>query len=42
MAPDSFPDPAKAAGTEKEILREFRAVRDLIRDFCERFVRERL
>lgn len=38
----SFPDPAKATGTEEEILQEFRRVRDLIRDFCERFVRERL
>lgn len=37
-----FPDPAKARGTEEDILREFRRVRDLIKDFCDRFVREKL
>jgi arsenate reductase len=31
----NFPDPARAQGTEKEILNEFRRVRDMIRRFCE-------
>ncbi len=34
----NFPDPAKAIGTEAEILREFRAVRQMIKDYCEEFV----
>uniref|UniRef100_A0A7C2J0H4 Arsenate reductase ArsC n=1 Tax=Ammonifex degensii TaxID=42838 RepID=A0A7C2J0H4_9THEO len=29
----SFPDPAKAEGSEEEVLDAFRRVRDLIRDF---------
>lgn len=36
----SFPDPAKAVGTEEEVFDEFRAVRDEIRSFAERFVQE--
>lgn len=32
-----FPDPAKAEGTEDEIMREFRRVRDLIREYCKSF-----
>jgi len=39
---NSFPDPAKAQGTEEEILEEFRRTRDLIRDYCEKFAAERL
>jgi arsenate reductase (thioredoxin) len=35
----NFPDPAKATGTEEEILQEFRAVRQMIKDYCEEFVR---
>ncbi len=31
----NFPDPAKAKGTEEEILTEFRLVRDQIRDYAE-------
>ena len=38
----NFPDPAKANGTDKEILEEFRFVRKLIKDYCENFVNENL
>ena len=38
----NFPDPAKATGTEVEIMQQFRLVRDMIRDYCERFVEENL
>jgi arsenate reductase len=38
----NFPDPAKATGTEEEIHAEFRRVRQLIKDYCERFVKEKL
>ncbi len=38
----NFPDPAKAAGTEKEILEQFRIVRQLIKDYCDKFVTENL
>lgn len=34
----NFPDPAKATGTEEEILQEFRNVRQLIKDYCKKFV----
>jgi len=33
-----FDDPAKARGTEEEIMAEFRRVRDQIRDRIKRFV----
>ena len=36
----NFPDPAKAAGTDDEINEQFRAVRSLIKDYCEQFVKE--
>ena len=36
----NFPDPAKAAGTDDEINEQFRAVRSLIKDYCEQFVNE--
>ena len=38
----NFPDPAKVTGTDEEILNEFRKVRALIKDFCEKFVLENL
>lgn len=38
----NFPDPAKAQGTEEEIMEQFRQVRDLIKDYCKRFVEENL
>lgn len=34
----NFPDPAKATGTEEEIINEFRRVRLLIDDYCKEFV----
>lgn len=33
----NFPDPAKATGTEAEILAEFRAVRNMIKEYCADF-----
>lgn len=38
----NFPDPAKATGTDEEVKEKFRAVRQLIRDYCEEFVAENL
>jgi arsenate reductase (thioredoxin) len=38
----NFPDPAKAKGTEEEILTEFRAVRQMIKDYCKDFAEETL
>ncbi|MDB5256003.1 MAG: protein tyrosine phosphatase, partial [Chitinophagaceae bacterium] len=38
----NFPDPAKAKGTEEEILQQFREVRQLIKDYCQAFVEEKL
>lgn len=38
----NFPDPAKASGSETEIMEEFRRVRDMIKDYVEGFVAERL
>ncbi len=34
----NFPDPAKATGSEEEIVAEFRAVRNMIKDYCKKFV----
>ncbi len=34
----NFPDPAKATGTEEEVLDEFRKVRELIKNYCRDFV----
>jgi arsenate reductase len=34
----NFPDPAKATGTEEEIMNEFRKVRDEIKLWCASFV----
>ncbi|WP_316634531.1 arsenate reductase ArsC [uncultured Flavobacterium sp.] len=31
---ENFPDPAKATGTEEEILEEFRRVRQIIKEYC--------
>ena len=36
----NFPDPAKATGTEKEIMNEFRKVREMIKDYCKKFIEE--
>ncbi len=38
----NFPDPAKATGTAEEILQEFRAVRQLIKEYCKNFVANNL
>jgi arsenate reductase len=38
----NFPDPAKATGTEEEILQQFRTVRQMIKDYCQTFVAENL
>lgn len=34
----NFPDPAKATGTEAEITAAFATVRDMIKDYCKKFV----
>lgn len=34
----NFPDPAKAKGTDEEIMNEFRRVRNLIKNYCKEFV----
>lgn len=38
----NFPDPAKATGTEDEIMEQFRVVRQMIKDYSEKFVNENL
>src|SRR5687767_2479562 len=38
----NFPDPAKATGTEEEVKEQFRAVRQLIKVYCQSFVNEYL
>lgn len=38
----NFPDPAKAQGTEEEIMDEFRRVRQMIKEYSEKFVEEQL
>ena len=35
----NFPDPAKATGTDEEIMQQFRAVRDQVKAYAEAFVR---
>jgi len=34
----NFPDPAKAKGTEEQIMQQFKQVRDMIRNYCKEFV----
>ncbi|MDN4754030.1 arsenate reductase ArsC [Porphyromonadaceae bacterium W3.11] len=34
----NFPDPAKATGTEEEMMAQFRHVRELIKNYCQKFV----
>jgi len=38
----NFPDPAKANGNETEIMQQFRAVRDMIKDYCKNFAEDHL
>lgn len=33
----NFPDPAKAKGTDEEIMQSFRDVRQMIKDYCKEF-----
>ncbi|QJB37958.1 arsenate reductase ArsC [Chitinophaga oryzae] len=35
---ENFPDPAKATGTEEEIMQQFRTVRQIIKDYTQNFV----
>lgn len=36
----NFPDPAKATGTEEEIMEQFRQVREQIKSYCQEFIVE--
>lgn len=36
----NFPDPAKARGSEEEIMEQFRIVRDQVKTYCREFVDE--
>jgi arsenate reductase len=38
----NFPDPAKAIGTEQEVMSEFRVVREMIKNYCEAFIKKEL
>lgn len=38
----NFPDPAKARGTEEEIMEEFRRVRGMIKSYSKTFIEENL
>jgi arsenate reductase len=38
----NFPDPAKATGTEEEILEQFREVRQMIKRYSQQFVSDNL
>lgn len=38
----NFPDPAKAVGTEEEVMNEFRRVRDMIKDYSDEFIKVHL
>ena len=38
----NFPDPAKASGSEEDIMNKFREVREMIKDYSRRFVNENL
>lgn len=38
----NFPDPAKAVGTEDEIMAEFRAVREMVKKYCADFIQNEL
>ena len=36
----NFPDPAKATGTEEQIMEQFRNVREMIKEYCRQFVKQ--
>lgn len=38
----NFPDPAKATGTEEEIMQAFRSVREEIKAYCKEFVEKHI
>ena len=38
----NFPDPAKATGTEEEIMAQFRAVREMIKAYSKDFIEQNL
>lgn len=38
----NFPDPAKVTGNDKEILEEFRKVKESIKEYCATFVKDNL
>ncbi|MES2875573.1 MAG: arsenate reductase ArsC [Bacteroidota bacterium] len=38
----NFPDPAKATGSEEDIIKEFRRVRDMIKTYSADFVKQHL
>jgi arsenate reductase len=38
----NFPDPAKAVGTDEEIIRSFTEVREMIKKYCLGFVKEHI
>ncbi len=38
----NFPDPAKASGTEEQVMEQFRDVREMIRKYAQNFVNENL
>jgi arsenate reductase len=38
----NFPDPAKAKGTDEEVMEQFREVREMIREYIKNFVSENL
>lgn len=39
---NNFPDPAKAQGTEEEIIQEFVRVRDMIKQYSQDFIKEHI
>ena len=36
----NFPDPAKATGTNEQVLDEFRSVREMVKQYCTDFIKE--
>ncbi|MDZ4667210.1 MAG: arsenate reductase ArsC [bacterium] len=38
----NFVDPAKATGTEEEILNSFRSTQNMVKDYCQKFVAQEL
>jgi len=38
----NFPDPAKAKGSEEEVMKKFRQVRDMIKTYSENFITDNL